>query len=366
MRNNSTGLLPGNRLVQLDALRGLAALVVVFHHVRHLFISSAPTAALLPFFSGNKAVILFFVLSGYVLGLPYWASRQTSYGKYLVRRFCRIYLPYLGALCLAVLIGSQLMNARLPLNHWFYGTWHMPFTADLVLRQAFFVSHDNFNAAINTAFWSLRYEMEMSLIFPAVCLLLRKLPLIGSIGMAGSMEFVGMGKLPMHIPLEVQMTILWASAFVFGAICSKERLRFLGWYERLNTPCRYLLLYVVVIGYFRGGFATETSNIPAACGVIILAECCRARFWLATPISEYLGKISYSLYLVHGTVLFATFILLYGKAPTWLVIGIYLVTAFGLSHLFWKFIEKPTMDLGKALTKKRVPIKIQTKELQTV
>lgn len=228
MTNDSTTLRPEHRLVQLDALRGLAAMVVVLHHVRHLFVSDAPSTFLLPFFTGNKAVILFFVLSGYVLGLPYWAGRQSSYGKYLVRRFCRIYLPYLGAMLLAILIGSHLLYAQLPLNHWFYRTWHTPLTFGLIARQALFLTHNNDTSAINTAFWSLRYEMEMSIVFPVVCYLLTKLRSIGGVALALGMEFVGMGRAPLHMSYEVRITILWASAFVFGALFSKERIRIIA------------------------------------------------------------------------------------------------------------------------------------------
>lgn len=355
----NSGITPayGPRLVQLDALRGLAAAVVVIHHVRDMLTVSNPSVLLVPFFAGGKSVILFFVLSGYVLALPYWRNSQLPYGRYLVRRFCRIYLPYLGALVFAVLAGRRLLYAQLPLTHWFYATWHTPFTPRLIIRQALLVPGRREGAAINLAFWSLKFEMEMSILFPAICWIVRALPVFGAFAFAAGMEIIGIGRFPWlmpNMPTEVQDAILWASAFMFGALLSKERSRFIAWYNRLNQPCRYLFLYVVVMGYFRGS-VTELSNIPAACGVIVLAECCRARFWLAFPIAEYLGKISYSLYLIHGTVLFATLILLYGKIPTSLVVAIYLIAAFAISHLFCIWIELPTMKLGKILTKKRGP-----------
>lgn len=314
-----------------------------------------PPTLLIPLFAGGKSVILFFVLSGYVLALPYWRDRQLTYGKYLVRRFCRIYLPYLGALLFAVLVGYRLLFAQLPLTHWFYATWHTPFTPKLIFRQALLAPVYRKGAAINPAFWSLKFEMEMSIIFPVLCYIVRSLPLLGGFAFALGLEIIGIGRYPFissKIPNELADALLWGSAFIFGALLSKERSRFMGWYERLNRPCRYLFFYVVLVGYFRGE-GPELSNIPAACGVIVLAECCRARFWLAFPIASYLGKISYSLYLIHATVLFATLILLYGKIPTWLLIAVYLAGAFGVSHLFCIWIEIPTMNLGRKLTKKQ-------------
>ncbi len=53
--------------------------------------------------AGHQAVILFFLLSGFVLTLPYKKKTGLGYGPFLVKRVCRIYLPYLGALALAIL-----------------------------------------------------------------------------------------------------------------------------------------------------------------------------------------------------------------------------------------------------------------------
>ena len=81
----------GSRVEQLDSLRGLAAMsVVVSHHllvfpaVFEAFKSKTPgpdeALLLLPpvyiFWAGHCAVVLFFVLSGYVLSLPVFDGRQ--------------------------------------------------------------------------------------------------------------------------------------------------------------------------------------------------------------------------------------------------------------------------------------------------
>ena len=65
------------RFVELDALRGLAALIVVLHHLRLLWQGDVePSSRILRMLltllnpAGNGAVILFFVLSGFVLSLP--------------------------------------------------------------------------------------------------------------------------------------------------------------------------------------------------------------------------------------------------------------------------------------------------------
>ncbi len=82
---------------------------------------------------------------------------------------------------------------------------------------------------------------------------------------------------------------------------------------------------------------------------MILAENSIARNWLRLPLPEYLGRVSYSLYLVHGTVIFGLLILLYGRIPLWMLACLYLVITLILSHLFCIFIEEPAMRLGKRL-----------------
>src|ERR1700738_3699896 len=100
------------RIDILDSLRGLAALSVVFHHCLLVFpiflaafyhnpnlnnnlvliLTYSPIHIL---WAGHEAVILFFVLSGFVLSLPFLNNNTISYHKYIVKRFCRIYIPYI-------------------------------------------------------------------------------------------------------------------------------------------------------------------------------------------------------------------------------------------------------------------------------
>ena len=74
------------RYVELDSLRGLAALIVVLHHVLYLWeTDTQPASAACRFFLdlinpfGFEAVILFFVLSGFVLSLPAVDGKPQTY-----------------------------------------------------------------------------------------------------------------------------------------------------------------------------------------------------------------------------------------------------------------------------------------------
>lgn len=63
--------------------------------------------------AGGGAVELFFVLSGFVLSLPWLRGRRPSYGEFVVRRVCRIYLPYIVAIAVTMILCHILMPMRL-------------------------------------------------------------------------------------------------------------------------------------------------------------------------------------------------------------------------------------------------------------
>ena len=97
---------PSRRLVELDGLRGLAALSVVCFHWLLTdpafaidpgsgpltsgmnWLNETPLRALV---AGPEMVLLFFVLSGMVLALPRLAGRGATYGRYLLSRALRLY-----------------------------------------------------------------------------------------------------------------------------------------------------------------------------------------------------------------------------------------------------------------------------------
>lgn len=339
---------PGKRILALDALRGFAAWVVVLHHFRLAYTPDPPRWFALPLFAGFPSVILFFVLSGYVLGLPIWRGSHPSYGKYIIRRFFRIYVPYAVSIAIAVAVGSRLLFAQLPLSPWFYSIWHTSFTPEIVAKQFFTIST---NSVISTAVWSLRYEMEISIIFPLICWLIPRIGLWGA-PIVWIITFEA-GQLLLRIHghpylAEAAHTVQYIAEFAFGALLSWKRDQILSLYGRTPLAVKTVLLVLTIVGYYSG---LKPIFLPlSACAVIIFAQHSCIRRLLQQPFAEYLGRISYSLYLVHGTVLFSTLIMLYGRLPFTAVFVIYIVLSFTAAHLFCVLIEEPSLRLGKRLT----------------
>ncbi len=100
--------LKAHRYVELDSIRGLAAFTVVMSHFfgiwqfepAYNYVRMSPFRVVV---AGHEAVVLFFVLSGFVLSVQCSGKRPLTYPRYLLKRFCRIYLPFVAAVLLSAL-----------------------------------------------------------------------------------------------------------------------------------------------------------------------------------------------------------------------------------------------------------------------
>lgn len=334
----------------MDSIRGLAAFSVVIGHFQGA-LSDKP----LPWYQqaippGHAAVILFFTLSGYVLAIPFWQEKQGSYLQYLVRRFFRIYVPYAAAVCVALLGAFYLSGAIRPLSSWFYLTWHTPITGRLIAAQFLTMST---SPAINTAFWSLRYEVEMSILFPLLVLIIEALRGWGTLSLAVLMVLSGQTIVHFHPQAgpvqELGITLLWSSCFVLGALASWQNHSLGAFFSRIPVTGKLALAVITYLGYIA---RPNVVIIPAALLLILFTEHTRLHRWLSVSWAEYLGRISYSLYLTHGTVLFALLILLYPRLSPWPLFVLYLVLALIVAHLFCILVEEPSMWAGKAIVRR--------------
>ena len=343
------------RLEQLDSLRGLAAFSVVIWHWIYLSLPTclpgrepavlrsvllqhdlSPLATLggvrlltmsplRILFAGREAVILFFVLSGFVLSLPLWEARRLDYAPFLIKRVFRIYVPYLGALILAVAGNVFLSTGGLPdMNQWFNASWRTPVQLADVLAHVTLIGVFNDNQ-FNPAFWSLIHEMRISIAYPLVVLMLRRWPR-------------ALWLLP--VPLMALGGFLH-SRYPWGRLC--ESIEVLGFFVAGTALARYqdriAALYhgwsssrkTLAIALFAGLYTYGWSWVfPAwmlnlgtkyqdificlgASGILGLSLASASLYRiLMNPAARYLGKISYSLYLTHATVLLGLTYLLHG------------------------------------------------------
>jgi peptidoglycan/LPS O-acetylase OafA/YrhL len=320
---------------------------------------------------GNEAVMLFFVLSGFVLALPYERREGSNYGGFLVKRICRIYLPYLGALALAVTMNSFYYGlvTKVP---WIAQTWHQKPSFGLVMQHVLFLGSYNWEA-FNSAFWSLIYEMRISLVFPliaiavfrfraawillfALLLSLSANPLSTAIC---SLFGLDTGSAAVVRTAETQH---YMAFFILGAVLARYREVTRERFLRLPAIAVAGLSVLAVVlychpyhSYFIGTpylFELQVEQWSVALGgallIVLALNSARLQRFLHNPAVRYLGKISYSLYLVHVTVLF-TLIYMFHGVLNLKVLPIYLAASFCVASVFWYLVERPSMWLGQRL-----------------
>lgn len=367
------------RFAVLDSLRGLAALAVVFWHLA-LTLLDVPAGSpyrlgaeiagywrlspLYPLIAGREAVIIFFVLSGFVLSLPWVRGRRVPYGPFFIKRVCRIYLPYITTVALTFLAYALLSGETVPeLGEWFNTPWQRDPSAAEVANYALLVGsfeHEPYNIVI----WSLVHEMRVSLIFP-----LLMLPVMHWRWPVTLAAFLGVSALGTLLSATVARgsdyagTLHYLVFFVVGALLAKHRNEVVAWWRRGSRPLHLLLgmtafmlyAYARVLSSFWDAprLALDAEDLLVGVGAVVLVvwllASSRAQRVMDWPPLVLLGRISYSLYLLHLLVLFALVRIASPVVSVYLLLPAALALSVGLAWLSYRVVELPSMRLGKYL-----------------
>jgi peptidoglycan/LPS O-acetylase OafA/YrhL len=384
----TTKLAPAStsRLAELDSLRGLAALTVVFSHFQILWLDEAMARSSHLarrlfwyssdlFSSGHEAVILFFILSGFVLSIPAVYGNPQPYPVFITRRIFRIYLPYLGAIALA-LLGRAEFHGHIMQSTWIHEFWEGPISTHGLWKHFGLIGGFD-TTQLDPPVWSLVFEMRVSLVFPALCALALKLKparslLFAAVLCAGSVLLIDifqLGKSGSYLIL----TIDYAGIFVVGIYLARQRQRIAEFYHSFSRVKKIAAAILAAAFYVYGGalFVIAMQKHPnngidlaapdwftavGAAGLIgfsLNSTACR-RILLWPPI-HLLGKISYSLYLLHFIVLLVLLHLLYGKIPLLVIFALCLAISIAASWLYYRAVEVPCMSIGRRISSRWLP-----------
>ena len=183
-----------NASVLLDAVRGMAAVVVLLEHWRNLFFvdyKDIPAHRLLlaPLYvvssAGHQAVVIFFVLSGYLISRSVFRSldaQQWSWRSYLLHRLSRLWIVLIPGLILCAvwdMIGLHYAHAPALYGGALFN--HMTPDVRSVLTWPLWVSNALFLQVVRSrvfgsdgALWSLSYEFWYYILFPLGLFALRR------------------------------------------------------------------------------------------------------------------------------------------------------------------------------------------------
>ena len=146
------------KLYQLEALRGAAALYVLAHHLvrARLGIEKGVLGFLFSF--GQEAVILFFLLSGFVIFYSFSTGQDKSFSGYFRRRWLRIYPIFFVAL----FISWYFCEAGTASTDW------LTLAGNLAMLQDFSSGKPGTWVGTfggNSPLWSLSYEWWFYMLF---------------------------------------------------------------------------------------------------------------------------------------------------------------------------------------------------------
>ncbi|HEX6489156.1 MAG TPA: acyltransferase [Candidatus Dormibacteraeota bacterium] len=343
------------RYESLDGLRGLAALTVVIYHT--LFQISLPTAVwtLVPpvsvFWAGRQAVVLFFVLSGFVLALPFHQGRAQPYVRFVLKRALRLYPVY----ALAILLSAAW--AAVLTSH--FAHTGLLSTTDVLALYLPMVGPYHVGI-IDQPVWTLIHEIRISLVFPALLALIRgrwgHLPalLLLSAGAAGLAQLTGN---------DLFGSVGYVPMFLIGAWLARHHEQIRTWYGR--RPLWQRLLWMGAGVGLYGTSARELGlpytlwQIPLTVGgglllVSALAEPAFSGFLMRRPL-QLLGAMSYSLYLIHGLVLWPLMPMLLPRMPALEAAALCWILIFAATYLTYRFVELPSMRLSRLAWLSRAP-----------
>jgi peptidoglycan/LPS O-acetylase OafA/YrhL len=393
----------------IEGTRGIAAVQVVALHYFTTFLPAFARAgsfahfhwetrfAKTPLFflaDGYTAVFIFFLMSGFVLA-PSFSSLKLGLLRQVEKRFLRLYIPVAAAIVLAVglalSIGSQsTFVASMSHSDWVAALFHNPLTWRSLSKEfvasSMVLGYDGtsiFSSLAAVTHWFALSPITVSMDPPLWTL---------HAEFWGSILLIVTSRLYRALSPKVFWTIFvialpvtgtsFFTLFLLGFAAYQNRKFYL---RRQNLTCAFLGVSAITVGILAASIADtahfavalavmsrftflqayngyQFQNEIAAClimlGVLLLPL---SRSILSTRIPLWLGKISFSLYLIHFPILFTIGLafftavyayLSYGEALslTAIVVGGFTLVC---ASYFERWIDKWAVAFSKRMTTER-------------
>ncbi|MCX6967571.1 MAG: acyltransferase [Verrucomicrobia bacterium] len=298
----------------------------------------------LPMTLGWLGVAVFFALSGFCIHLSFAKSSRKDFKTFFVRRFFRIYPPFLAAVCFFAFLfpDTKLNMASQPDVAQFWSHFFMVHHIDVRLFYG-----------INPSFWSIVIEAQLYLIYPLLLLLVRRygwtiallIPGLIEVALRTAVYFCCIPNLLHSSPLYYWLS--WA----VGAKLADD---YLHGRPLFLTRCPFWIWPALTLFT---NFLRPFGEFTFLCAALATTK------FISYMLSRPPSVISYSVYLLNQPLLnaFAHYVQEFTAPHHWSYISLlccllgFCVAILVFSALFYRCLEVPSIELGKWVLKKIFP-----------
>ena len=378
---------PRQRQHGLDGLRGIAAAMVVLHHIAlsggwisdpfanppkmssrfEIVMTYTPLHLL---WAGGEAVFVFFVLSGYVLAHTDLSTSRRTAG-FVGKRFVRLYVPAAAALILATAQYVLVRRRAGPDGSWL--RWHGdPIAWTDPLRVATLVV-DDAGTQIDSVLWSLHWEVLFSALLPivAACMALaigRRAPYVATaLAACIALSIYQSTGVLFYLPMFLLGTLAALNAAAIEATVDR-------W--RRHMPDGVMGLWALVLGGLLltvrwtmnplrvadshpvqqaiAGLEQMLTVIGACILVLAAVHVLSVRRLFSTAALARLGGRSFSLYLVHEPIIVSVAQHVDPQRRPLAFILTSLVFIAIATEIFYRVVERPSIALAQRVYRRAV------------
>lgn len=382
--NNSHGQTADkNSLRYLDGLRGICCFLVLIEHCINFYkpdvrftemtglggvirrvVSSTPLNIV---YSGDMAVYIFFVLSGFVLSLSFNKTRKHEYiFSGVVKRYPRIMLP-VAASMLFMYIVMELTDAFIGkafgaefLNILYQVAYRIPFSHTILTNYPLWsISYEMFGSFLVFSLLAIFGKSNFRFIFYFLVMIYFFISLdkahqdIYEYSTYYALFVFGVMLCDITNGGDIKINpIIRLSLFLCGLLLATTPLprenvsQYIGAYSYLKVFSEFNYMQVSINAGVIGSMMLFTSILGSAISIKVLT----------TKVIMFLGKISFPLYLTHATVIYVISFILHrdykeiGMVEFMISTALSVAISVPLAYVFEKYVDAPSIKIASKIS----------------